>query len=134
MALTEIEMVEGLEAELGPLPDLAQGNVVLLRLAVRRSRIRKVRKRDEDFLPPRFELVELRLEPLELRLQPARPLPQLRELGLVDLSGLRRLFDLRRELVLVRPDRVGPRIQLAATPVDLEELIEPLCRPAPRQR
>jgi hypothetical protein len=36
VALAEIEVVEGLEAEVRPLPDLAQRDVVVVRLAVGR--------------------------------------------------------------------------------------------------
>src|SRR5262245_14016027 len=113
VALAEIEVVERLEAELRALPDLAQGDVVLLGFAIGRLGLRHVRQRDEKVLASRAELLELGLELLELRLQRARALAELRELGVVDLAGLRRLLDLRRQPVLVRPERVGPGVELA---------------------
>jgi hypothetical protein len=134
VALGEVEVVERLEAEIRAVSDLAQGDVVLLGLAVGRLRIWQVGQRDEQLLASRIELLELRLELLELRLEGTRALAQLCELGLVDLAGLGRLLDLSRELVLVGPDGVRPGVELASALIDRDQLVELFGRPAPRQR
>ena len=134
MALAEVEVVEGLEIELRPLPDLTQGDVVLLGLAVGRIGLREVGEGDEELLPPPVELVQLGLELLELRLQRSRSLAGLRELRIARLAGAGRLFDLAGELVLVRPDRIDPRVELTAAFVDLQELVELIGGAPPRQR
>ena len=110
MALSQLQVIEGLEVELGPLPDLPQGDVVLLGIPIRRVRVRQVGERDEYLFPALVELFELGLELLELGLQRAGALAELRELQLIDLPRPGRLLDLRGELVLVGPDRVNSRV------------------------
>jgi hypothetical protein len=126
-------MVQGLEVELRTLPHLAQGDVVLLGLAVGRVGVREVRQRDQKLLAALVELVELRLELLELGLERARLIAELGELGLPRLARLGGLLDLGRELVLLRPDRIGARVELASALVDRDQLIELRGRSAPRQ-
>jgi hypothetical protein len=133
VALPQLQVIERLEVELGPLPDLPQGDVVLLGLPIRRVRVRQVGERDEDLLTALVELVELGLELLELGLQRARALAELRELGLIDLAGLGRLLDLRGELVLVGPDRVDPGVELAPALIDAKQLVDLLGRVASRE-
>jgi hypothetical protein len=127
-------VIEGLEAELGPLPDLAQGDVVLVGLAVGHLRLGKVRQRDQQLIPPLVELAQLRLELLELGLQRTRLLARLRELRLARLPGPGRLLDLAGELVLLGPDRVDPGVELAAALIDPEELIDLLGGASPGKR
>jgi hypothetical protein len=127
-------VIERLEVELGPLPDLPQGDVVLLGIPIRRVRVRQVGERDEDLFPALVELFELGLELLELGLQRAGALAELRELRLIDLPGPGRLLDLRGELVLVSPDRVDPRVELAPALVRLDQLVELAGGAPPRQR
>jgi hypothetical protein len=134
VALGELEVVEWLEVEVGALPDLSQGDVVLVCLAVGRLGLGEVGEQGEQLVPPLVELAELRLEPLELGLERARGLPGLLEARIVGLAGPRRLLDLPRELVLLGPDDVDPRVELAAALVDLDQLIELLRRPSPGQR
>jgi hypothetical protein len=133
VALAQLEVIEGLEVELGPLADLPEGDVVLLGVTIRRVRVRQVGQRDQDLLAALVEFIELGLELLELRLQRARPLAQLGELGVSRLAGLGRLLDLRGQLVLIRPDRVGSRVELAPALVGAEELIDTFGRPPARQ-
>jgi hypothetical protein len=134
VALAEVEVVERLEVEVRALPHLAQRDVVLLGVAVGCLGLRQVGKRDEQLLPPPVELVELRLELLELRLERARLLAQLGELRLVDLARLGGLLDLRGELVLLRSDRVDPRVERAPPLVRLDQLVELVGGAPPRQR
>ena len=134
MALPQLQVIEGLEVELGPLPDLPQGDVVLLGIPIRRVRVRQVGERDEDLFPALVELFELGLELFELGLQRTGALAELRELRLIDLPGPGRLLDLRGELVLLRSDRVDPRIELAPPLVRLDQLVELVGGAPPRQR
>jgi hypothetical protein len=134
VALAELQVVEGLEVEVGTIADLAEGDVVLLGLPVRRVRLRDVRERREELIAPLIELAELRLELLEFGLEPTRLLTGLRELGLVDLPGLCRLLDLTRELVLLGADLIDPGVELAAPPVDLDQLVQLLRRTPSAQR
>jgi hypothetical protein len=134
VALSEFEVVQRLEVEVGGLADLAQGDVVLVGLAVRGLGLGDVRELAEEFVAPPVELDELGLELLELGLERARGLPGLLEARIVGLPCACGLLDLRRELVLLRPDRVDPGVELAAALVDLDQLIELLRRPAPGQR
>ena len=127
-------MIERLEVEVRPFAHLPESDVVLIGLAVGHLRLGQVGEGDEELFPSPVELAELRLELLELGLQRGRLLTQLRELGLVDLSGPGRLLDLRGELVLLGPDRVDPRVQLAPALVDVEELVDLLARAPPGQR
>src|SRR3954447_23006933 len=74
-------MVHGLEAELGPRAHLAERDVVVLGLAVRRLGLGDVGQRDEQ-LPAAFvELVEQRLELLELGLDRTGLFSQLGDSG-----------------------------------------------------
>jgi hypothetical protein len=126
-------VIQRLEIELRALAHLAQRDVVLLGLAVGRLGVREVRKGEEQLVAPDVELAQLGLELLELGLQPARALPQLGELRVAGLAGLGRLLDLRGELVLVRPDRVGSRVELAPALIDPEQLVELVGGAAPCQ-
>jgi hypothetical protein len=94
MALAQVEVVERLEAEVRPLPDLTQGDVVLVGLAVGSLRLGEIGQSDQQPIAPLVQFMQLRLELLELRLHPGRPLPQFRELGLVDLARPGGLLDL----------------------------------------
>jgi hypothetical protein len=134
VAPSEFEVVQRLEVEVGGLADLAQGDVVLVGLAVRGLGLGDVRELAEQFVAPPVELDELGLELLELGLERARGLPGLLEARIVGLPRACGLLDLRRELVLLCPDRVDPGVELAAALVDLDQLIELLRRPAPGQR
>jgi hypothetical protein len=71
VTLRQIQVVEWLEVELRALPHLAQRDVVLLGLSVRRIRIGEVGERDEQLVALLAELRELRLELLELGLERA---------------------------------------------------------------
>jgi hypothetical protein len=71
VTLRQIQVVEWLEVELRALPHLAQRDVVLLGLSVRRIRIGEVGERDEELVALLAELRELRLELLELGLERA---------------------------------------------------------------
>jgi hypothetical protein len=134
MALAELQMVEGLESEVRMLPDLPQGDVVLLGVAVGRLRVGQVGKGDEELLSGLVELVQLRLQLLQLRFQDTRLLAQLGELRLVDLPRPCGLLDFRGEPVLLCPDRVDPRVELPPALIDAEQLIDLFGRPTPRQR
>jgi len=127
-------VVERLELEVWAVPDLPQGDVVLVGLALGRLGLGQVREQREQFVPPLVELAELRLELLELGLERARGFAGLLETGVVGLAGPRRLLDLRGELVLLGPDRVDPGVELAAALVDRDQLIELIRRPSPGQR
>jgi hypothetical protein len=124
VALAEIEVVDGLEVELGRVPDLAKGDVVLIGLAVGDLGLGEIGERDQELLTPLVELGEPGLQLLELPFQRARLLPRLRELWVVDLAGPGRLLDLRRELVLLRSDRVDTGVELTAPLVDGDQLVE----------
>jgi hypothetical protein len=134
VALPEVQVVQRLEVELRAVPHLAQRDVVLLRLTVRGIRIGEVRQREQQLVALLAQLGELRLEFLELGFERAGCLTRLLELRVVRLAGARRLLDLARELVLLRPDRVDPGIQLTPSLIEAQELVELLGRASPGQR
>jgi hypothetical protein len=134
VVLGELEVVERLEVEVGALADLAHGDVVLLGLAVGRLGLGEIGKHAEQLISPLVELAEPRLELLELGLERAGRLASLLEAGVVGLLGPRGLLDLRRQLVLLCPDLIDPRVELAAPLVDRDQLIELRRRPAPAER
>jgi hypothetical protein len=70
--LAQLEMVDRLEAERGPVSDLPKRDVVLLGHSVGRRGVRKVGQEGEQLVALGVELCELRLELLELGLEPAR--------------------------------------------------------------
>jgi hypothetical protein len=134
VALGELEVVQRLEIEIGEVADLPQRDVVLVGLTVGGLRLGEVGKQGEQLVAALVELAELGFELLELGLERAGGLPCLLEPRVIGLAGPRRLLDLRRELVLLGPDGVDPGVELAATLVDRDQLIELLRRPPPRQR
>jgi hypothetical protein len=133
VALGKLEVVERLEVEVAGLADLAERDVVLLRLPLRGPGVGEVRQGGEQLVALGAQVCKLGLELLQLGFQGARPLPRLSELGLVDLPGPRGLLDLTGELVLLCPDRVDPGVELAPALVDADQLIELFCGAAPRQ-
>jgi hypothetical protein len=104
-------VVAGLERELGDLADAAQLDGVVLGLAVRDVRVRRVR----DAVPPVAALLlrlgELGVELLQLGLEPAR---------LLDL----RLALRATEPLLLRPHLLLPRRHLAPARVGGQQLVE----------
>jgi hypothetical protein len=62
VALSELEVVQRLELEVGGLADLAEGDVVLVGLAIGGLGLGDVRERAEEFVAPPVELNELGLE------------------------------------------------------------------------
>ena len=71
MALSELEVVERFEVEVGTLADLPQRDVVLLGLAVGGLGLRDVRQGGQQPVPALVELVQLWLELLERGLERA---------------------------------------------------------------
>jgi hypothetical protein len=134
VALSELEVVQGLEVELRALSYFAERDIVLVGLAVRGVRIGEVGQGGQQRVPLLVELIELWLELLQLGFELARGVAELLELRIVRLAGLRGLLDLARELVLIGADRVDAGVQLASPLVDSEQLIQLLRDPAPRQR
>lgn len=127
-------MIERLEAELRPVADLAKRDAVLLGLAVRSLGRWQVGQRGEQLISLLAELRQLRLELLQLGLARARCLARFLESRVVGLARPSGLLDLAGELVLVRPDLIDARVQLAPALVGGEELVELLGRTSPRQR
>jgi hypothetical protein len=134
VALGEVEVVEGVEAELRHVPHFSKSDVLFLSLPVRSLGLGDVRQRGEQLVALLVELGQLRLEFLELGLERARRIAGLLELGVVGLARARGLLDLARELVLLGPDLVGARVQLTAALVGDQQLVELLGRASPRQR
>jgi hypothetical protein len=127
-------VVDRLEVEVRTVPNLAQRGVILLGLAVGGVRVRQVWQGGEQLVALLAELPQLRLELVSLGLERAGGLARLRELRLVRLARLGGLLDLRRELVLLGPDRVDARVELAPPLIDRKQLIELVRRAAPCQR
>jgi hypothetical protein len=50
VALAQLQVIDGLEVELGSLADLAQGDVVLVGLAIRGAGVREVGQRAEQLV------------------------------------------------------------------------------------
>jgi hypothetical protein len=134
MTLSEVQVVERLEVELRPVPDLSHGDAVLLRLPVRGISVGQVRQREQQLVALLPQLGKLRLQLLELGLERTGRLARGLDLRVVGLAGARRLLDLARELVLLGPDRVGSGVQLATPLVEGQELVELLGRTTPGQR
>jgi hypothetical protein len=134
VALAQLEVIDRLEVELRPLADLAQGDVVLIRLAVRCIRIGNVREHRQQGIAALVEVRELGLQLLQLALQLGRGLPQLLELRIVGLPRPRGLLDLTGKFVLVRANRIDAGVEFAPPLVDFQDLVELLGGPAARQR
>jgi hypothetical protein len=134
VSLAQLKVVERLEAEVRPISDLPERDVVLLGLPVRSIGVGQVRQRGEELIALLTQLGKLRLQLLELGLEPGGGLAGLLELRIVGLAGAGRLLDLARQLVLLGADLVDARDQLAAAFVRGEDLVELLARPPPGQR
>ena len=126
----DLEVVAGLEVELGPLADLADDDRVLLGHPVGGVGVGQVGERDGDPVEVGFDPLQLGLAGLDLLLQPLDPLHQVpgvaaRLLGLADLLGERLALGLG---VL----DLGQ--QLAAAGVERQQLVDLLGRAAAGKR
>ena len=125
----EVEVVADLEVEAGALPDLAEGDRVVL-AAGRRDGMGEVRERRREPIAALLDLGELGLERLELA---GDALHALDHVGGVVPGALPR-GDLVRGLVLGGPPALDLGQQLAAAGVELEQLVERGGGAAPLQR
>jgi hypothetical protein len=126
-------VVDRLEVEIPGPTDLAQRDVVLLRLTVGRARVRQVGEGRKQLVAPLARLGELRLELPQLSLERGRGPARLLDLGIVGLAPAGGLLDLAGELVLLGPDRVDPGVELPPAPVGSDELVQLLGGATPGQ-
>ena len=115
-----VEVVAGLEVELGALADLAEHDRVLLGHPFRRIGVGQVRQCDGDPAELRLDLLQLLLAGLDPLLQPLHGRHQLRRVP----PGLLLLADLLRERLALGLGGLDLGQELAAADVEPEQLVD----------